>query len=95
MGTQDKNTSDYLLDMVDTLEELWEVHMQGMRHMWYTLYRLHMWYTSDMLEILHMAVDIEDTVDTMEMMRTLGMHLHSMLDTQLKMKYTNHLKQLL
>ena len=86
LGTMDKNTSGYLLDMVDTLEGLWEVHMQGMRYMWYTLYRLYMWYTSDMLQISHMAVDIEDTVDTVQMVRTMGMHLHKMLDTQLKMK---------
>ena len=43
-----------------------------------------MWYTSDMLEILDMVVGIEDIVDTVGMVHTVDMQVHSMLDSQLK-----------
>ena len=47
-----------------------------------------------MLEILHMVVDIVHIVHTVQMVRTVHMELHSMFDSQLKIKYTTHLKQL-
>ena len=84
MDTLDRNTSDYLQGMGDTLKELWEIHMQHMYHMLHTLHRLDMLHILDILEISHMVVGIEDIVDTVQMVDTVDMQVHSMLDSQLK-----------
>ena len=82
MGTM--GTSGYLLDTWDIFEDVWERHMQGMFYKGHTWHRWHMPHMSGTLEISYMVVGIEDIVGTVQMVHTVGMEIHNMLEPQLK-----------